>query len=72
MDKEKLRRGVKRLLLTLLLMLSAPLIIASAFKNEGHPLYFWVLGLGIVLGAGAIYSGFTGIRMLTRALLGDR
>lgn len=72
MDKEKLRRAVRRLLLTLFLMLSAPLIIASAFKNEGHSLYYWVLGLGIICGAAAIYSGFTGIRMLTRALLGDR
>lgn len=70
MDKVLLRKSVKRLIWTLVLMIASPLILASAFKNDDHPLFYPVLVLGVVLGILAISLGFTGIQKLTRALLG--
>lgn len=70
MDKILLRKAARRMIFTLLLMFAAPLIMASSFKNQDHPWFYPVLIIGILMGLAAIYTGFTGIKMLTHALLG--
>jgi hypothetical protein len=71
-DKTLLIKGVKLLAYTVILMFSAPFAIYQAFKNEGHPLYFPVLILGLLLALAAIGMGFYGIKTLVDAIFGKR
>lgn len=70
-NKEKLLKGIKLMGGTLLLLVTAPIVLNSSFKNQDHPLFIPVLGIGIILFIAAIYFGFKGIKMLMRALFDD-
>ncbi|ANH60068.1 MULTISPECIES: DUF6095 family protein [Dokdonia] len=70
-NKEKLLKGVKLMGGTLLLLITAPIVLNSSFKNQDHPMFIPVLGIGIVLLVAAIYFGFKGIRTLMGALFND-
>lgn len=70
-NKEKLLKGVKLMGGTLLLLITAPIVLNSSFKNQDHPMFILVLGIGIVLLIAAIYFGFKGIRTLMGALFND-
>lgn len=70
-NKEKLAKGVKLMGGTLLLMVTAPIILNSSFKNQEHPMFVPILVLGIILFIAAIYFGFRGIKMLMKALFND-
>lgn len=70
-NKEKLLKGVKLMGGTLLLLITAPIVLNSSFKNQDHPMFIPVLGIGLVLLVAAIYFGFKGIRTLMRALFND-
>ena len=70
-NKEKLLKGVKLMGGTLLLLITAPIVLNSSFKNQDHPMFIPVLGIGIVLLIAAIYFGFKGIRTLMGALFND-
>ncbi|ASV31939.1 DUF6095 family protein [Maribacter cobaltidurans] len=69
-DKEMMVKGIKKLAFTILLMFLAPVVIWQAFKNEGHPFYWPVLVIGLILAIYAIYSGFKGIQIIVDALFG--
>ena len=70
-NKEKLAKGVKLMGGTLLLLITAPIILNSSFKNQDHPMFIPILGIGIILFVAAIYFGFKGIKMLMKALFND-
>lgn len=70
-NKEVLFKGVKTMGGTLFLMILAPLILNSSFKNQDHALFIPVLGVGIICLFAAIYFGFKGIKTLMKALFND-
>ena len=72
MDKIALQQGLKRISYALLAAFIGPVIIMQAFKNEGHPLFWPVLAIGIVLCGVTIGYGFWGIRTLAAAFLGKK
>jgi len=48
-------------------------VITSAFKNEKHPLYIYVLVLGILLALAAMFLIFKGINTVLKSLFdGDK
>ena len=65
-------KGIKKLAFTVFLMFLAPVVIWQAFKNEGHPLYWPVLVIGLLLAFFAVYSGFRGIQTMVDALFGGK
>lgn len=71
-DKEMMLKGLKRLGYTLILMFLAPFVIWQAFKNEGHPFYWPVLIIGIILAIAAVYMGFKGISTIVDSLFGPK
>jgi ABC-type enterochelin transport system permease subunit len=71
-NKEVLVKGVKFLAYTVILMFSGPTLIYQAFKNQGHPLYYPVLIIGIVVAAFAIWLGFKAINTLMNALFNSK
>ena len=70
-NKEKLVKGIKLMGGTLVLLITAPIILNSSFKNQNHPMFIPVLGIGLIVFVAAIYFGFKGIKMLMRALFDD-
>ncbi|MEX0273626.1 MAG: DUF6095 family protein [Flavobacteriaceae bacterium] len=67
-DKDLLMKGVRRLLLTVVLMFLAPTVLFQAFKNQLHPWYWIVLGIGLVLAITAVVMGFLGVKTIVDAI----
>jgi len=65
---EKLRKGIKNWLIALIFMASGPLVLSSAFKNEGHPLFWPVALFGGFLSLLALFYGFKAIRLMMQFL----
>jgi len=75
MEKQKLKRryliqGVKYLAITLPLMFMGPIVIHSSFKNQNHPLYYFILSIGITICLLSMWLFFKGIQSLMKSLFG--
>ncbi len=71
-DKELLVKGIKFIAYTIALMFLAPVVIYEAFKNQGHPWYWPVLIVGLILAIAAIVMGFYGIKVILDSLFGKK
>jgi len=67
-NKKILSRGIRILTLALPLLFLGPIIINSAFKNEKHPLYYFVLVFGICVCLFSMYLIYKGINTLLKSL----
>lgn len=66
-------KGVRYLAFALPLMFMGPTVIYSSFKNEDHPFYVPILGLGIIFCIGSILLMFKGIMTIMKSLFdGDK
>ena len=72
MHKPLLQSGLKKMSLFLVCCFLGPVIVHQAFKNQNHPLYFPVLILGFLFLIIALYYGFSGIKSLVNAILGEQ
>ncbi|WP_430613014.1 DUF6095 family protein [Flavobacterium sp. JP2137] len=68
--KRFLVQGIKYLAITLPLMFMGPIVINSSFKNPDHPLYYFVLSLGIFICITAMWLFYKGIQTLMKSLFG--
>ena len=72
-NKSVLAKGVKYLAGSLPLLFLGPVVITSAFKNENHPLYVYVLVLGIIIALAAMFLIFKGMTTVLKSLFdGDK
>ncbi|MBP9792576.1 MAG: hypothetical protein KBC56_01095 [Flavobacterium sp.] len=67
-NKEILSKGIKYLLFALPLLFIGPSVIFSSFKNQEHPFYIPILGLGIIMCLSAIFLIFKGIQTIMKSL----
>lgn len=67
-NKNLLAKGIKYLAGALPLLFLGPVVITSAFKNEKHPLYVYVLILGILIALAAVFLIFKGINTVLKSL----
>ncbi len=67
-NKTLLTKGIKYLAAALPLLFLGPVVITSAFKNEKHPLYVYVLILGILISLAAMFLIFKGINTVLKSL----
>lgn len=67
-DRKLLAKGVKYLMITLPLMFLGPLVINSSFKNQGHPLYYVILGLGCLICLTSMLLFFKGLQTIIKSL----
>ena len=68
MKKNYISKGLNRLVLSLFFMFLGPTIVFSAFKNEGHEFYYFVLILGTIFCLMAVYLLYSGIMTIVRNL----
>ena len=71
-DKDVLVKGLQRLGITVVLMFTAPLILWQAFKNDEHPFFWPVFGIGILLAGYAVFMGFKGIKTIIQSVFGKK
>lgn len=64
MRRKEIIKGFKKIAWAMLLCFIAPIIVAQAFKNEGHPFYLPVLIIGIILIILVLTLGIQGIKSL--------
>jgi len=67
-DRKILQKGILFLSMAMPLLFLGPVVIHSAFKNQQHPYYFLVLGIGILICLGAMLLLFLGIRKIMNSL----
>jgi len=67
-DKKILMKGIRYLSGALPMFFIGPVVIHSSFKNEEHPLFIPVLGLGIITCLLGILLMFLGIRTVMKSL----
>ena len=67
-EKNYISRGLNRLILSLFFMFLGPTIVFSAFKNEGHEFYYFVLILGTIFCLMAVYLLYSGIMTIVKSL----
>jgi len=67
-DKKILMKGIRYLSGALPMFFIGPVVIHSSFKNEDHPLFIPVLGLGIITCLLGILLMFLGIRTIMKSL----
>ena len=72
MKNRNLKRGIKRLIVCVLLCFVGPVVLSQAFKNEDHPYFLPVLFIGLFTMISAISFGAWGILTITRALLQEK
>lgn len=71
MNKELLFKGLSRLFIAILFAFTGPVIYTSAVRNEDHPFFIPVLGLGLIACVLAILYGFRGIKLLLKGFFNE-
>lgn len=70
-NRELLKKGIIRMLSTVILLFLGPVVIHSSFKNQDKPLFYPVLIVGISLCVFAVYQAFKGLQIIMKALFND-
>ena len=71
MNKELIFKGLSRLFIAILFSFTGPVIYTSAVRNEDHPFFIPVLGLGLITCILAILYGFRGIKLLVKGFFNE-
>mgnify|MGYP003314578854 CR=1 FL=1 len=69
MKKNKLSSGFKKLLITLFLMFTGPVILYQALSNVGHQWYYIVLILGLILCILSLITLYSGIKSIINHII---
>lgn len=67
-NKAVLKRGIRSLSLALPMFFIGPVVIHSSFKNQQHPLFIPVLGLGIIICLTGMWFMFLGIKTIVKSI----
>ena len=71
MNKELIFKGLSRLSIAILFAFTGPVIYTSAVRNEDHPFFIPVFGLGLIACILAILYGFRGIKLLVKGFFNE-
>ncbi|UUC45419.1 DUF6095 family protein [Flavobacterium cerinum] len=67
-NKKVLNRGIRYLAMALPMLFLGPVIIHSSFKNQSNPLFYPVLGFGILVCLTAMWFMFLGLKTVTNSI----
>tara|TARA_B100000941_G_scaffold289637_1_gene269453 strand:- start:416 stop:649 length:234 start_codon:yes stop_codon:yes gene_type:complete len=71
-NTEKLKKGLFKIGIFILLCFISPIIVYQAFKNQDHHFFYIVLVIGIGLCITTIFYGFWAIKILIIGMLGEK
>lgn len=67
-DKEQLTRGLKKMVIALLMMFAGPTLFYIATTNKEKPLYIPLLIVSLILCASAVFFAFKGIQTIMKSM----
>ncbi|MCA0152730.1 DUF6095 family protein [Winogradskyella vincentii] len=67
-DKEILTKGIKRLIICLLLMFAGPTLLHISFSNDDKPLFIPLLIVSLIICIMAIFFLFSGINTIINSM----
>ena len=67
-NKEVLNKGLRILLGSLPTLFIGVFILNSSFKNQKHPLFVYILILGVLICGYAVYLMFKGINTIMKSM----
>ena len=67
-NKKILAKGIRQVAGSLPLFFIGPVVIHSCFKNQGHPFFIPVLGIGIIICIFAIILLAMGLKTIMKSL----
>ncbi len=71
-DLSILKKGIKRLAISLPLMFLGPYLITLSFLNKENFMLFVFLALGLTVAIGAVYFAFSGINTIIDSVFGKK
>jgi len=71
-NSHKIKKGLLKMGIFIVLSFFSPVVIYQAFKNKEHPFFWIVLIIGIILCISAIIYGFWAIKVLINGLIGQK
>jgi Family of unknown function (DUF6095) len=71
-NKEVLYRGLKKMILSLVLMFAGPTLFYIATTNKEKPLYVLLLIVSLLFCGGAIFFAFQGIKTIMDSMFKKR
>jgi hypothetical protein len=71
-NKEVLYQGLKKMMLSLVMMFAGPTLFYIATTNKEKPLYIPLLIVSLLLCGGAIYFAFKGIKTIMESMFGKK
>lgn len=71
-DKEVLNKGIRIMLIALLLMFTGPTMLHIAFSNKEKSFYIPLLILGIIISITAILALLKGINTIMNSIFGNK
>lgn len=67
-NREVLNKGIKFLIGSLPTLFIGVFILNSSFKNQKHPLYIYILILGIIICGYSVFLMFKGINTIIKSI----
>ncbi|MTG98606.1 MULTISPECIES: DUF6095 family protein [Myroides] len=69
-DRKLLFKGVKYLAATFPMFFIGPVLINTSLKNQDHPYFYLVFGLGCLVCVGSMLLFFKGLQTIMKSLFG--
>ena len=71
-DKDELVRGLKKMVISLVMMFAGPTLFYIATTNKEKPLYIPILIISFLICAAAIFFAFKGLQTIMNSMFGDK
>ena len=70
-NKELLTKGIKKLAWAIPLLFIGPTLIHFAFINKSQSVFYFILGLGIIICLSAMFFMFMGLKIMVQSFFND-
>ena len=70
-NKELLTKGIKKLAWAIPLLFIGPTLIHFAFINKTQSVFYFILGLGIIISLSAMFFMFMGLKIMVQSFFND-
>ena len=71
-NKDILVKGIKKMVISLVMMFTGPTLFYIATTNKEKPLYIPILVISLLICAGAIFFAFKGLQTIMNSMFGDK
>lgn len=71
-DKELLAKGLKKMVVSLVMMFAGPTLFYIVTTNKDKPLYIPLLIISLLICTGAVFFAFKGLKTIMNSMFGEK